>query len=156
VDSERLALVEAEPLMAMGPVAPPGLYQGHGVLPGGPAAGSWLALQRVQGDDADTAFAKLRPSPSPTAAAAHPAAMCEAVADFHAGGWRHGDLQEVHFILDGAHAHLLDFAMAHAPDRTPGNGPGIYRGAYDWFMSPELAHARLSLSYLPSVSLSWS
>ncbi|MET8827293.1 lipopolysaccharide kinase InaA family protein [Streptomyces sp. NPDC004610] len=120
VDSGRLALVEAGLLTAMGPVAPPGLYQDHGLLPGGPAAGSWLALRWVDGDDAETAFAKLRPCPDRTAAAAYAAAMSEAVADLHAGGWRHGDLQEAHFILDSTststrRAHLLDFAMAHPP-----------------------------------------
>ncbi len=135
-DSGRLALVEGELLLATGLVAPPGVYQGHGVLSGGPAAGSWLALRWMQGDDAETAFAKRRPAPDASAAAACVAAMCKTVADLHAGGWRNGDLQEVPFILEGHQAHLLDFAMAHAPDRTPGSGPVTYREAYDWFMCP--------------------
>ncbi|TGB15491.1 hypothetical protein [Streptomyces sp. MZ04] len=143
VDSERLALVEAELLLGLradGIVTD--LYEAHGTLPDG--AGSWLALRWVSGDDAEAAFAKLRTNPDPALAAAHAAAMSRAVAGLHAGGWRHGDLQEVHFILDGSTAHLLDFAMAHAPGRPVGGGPVVYRGAYDWFMSPELAHARLT------------
>ncbi|MCX4669638.1 hypothetical protein OG453_23630 [Streptomyces sp. NBC_01381] len=143
VDSERLALVEAELLLGLeADHVLTGLYEAHGTLPEG--VGSWLALKWVGGDDADAAFAKLRHSPDAALAASYAAAMCRAVADLHAGGWRHGDLQDAHFILDGSRAHLLDFAMAHAPRRTPGTGPVVYRGAYDWFMSPELAHDRLT------------
>jgi hypothetical protein len=152
VDSEGLALVEAEILLALaadGTLA--GLYEAHGELD--MPKGSWLALRWANGDDADAAFAKLRHQPDPRAAANLAAAMSKAVADLHAGGWRHGDLQDAHFILDGTRAQLLDFAMAHAPDRTPGSGPVTYRGAYDWFMSPELAQARLTTTPADDLSL---
>ncbi|MGA4849400.1 protein kinase domain-containing protein [Streptomyces sp. G5(2025)] len=143
VDSERLALVEAEILLALAADGVlTGLYEAHGTLYD--SEGSWLALKWAGGDDAETAFAKLRQAPDAAMAASYATAMCKAVADLHASGWRHGDLQEVHFILNDHGATLLDYAMAHAPDRRPGTGPVVYRGAYDWFMSPELARARLT------------
>lgn len=143
VDSERLAAVEAELLIGLQrdeAVVP--LYQAHGFLPDD--GGSWLVLRWVLGDDAESAFAKLRNHPAPSTAAQYAASMCRAVADLHAAGWLHGDLQEPHFIITRTGAVLLDFAMAHGPRSTPGSGPVVYRGAYDFFLSPELAHARLT------------
>jgi serine/threonine protein kinase len=143
VDSERLAAVEAELLISLQrdeAVVP--LYHAHGFLPDD--AGSWLALRWIVGDDAEKAFEKLRNRPAPATAAAYAGFMCRAVADLHGAGWLHGDLQEPHFIITRDGAVLLDFAMAHSPRRTIGSGPVVYRGAYDWFMSPELAKARLT------------
>ncbi|MGW1295877.1 hypothetical protein [Streptomyces sp. NPDC002533] len=144
VDSERLALVEAELLMALeqdGVLSD--LYQDHGDLPDG--TGTWLTLRWLPGEEAEAAYGKLRTTPDDGTAARYAAAMAGAVADLHEAGWRHGDMQEVHFILEGDNAHLLDFAMAQPPahiriaaHRAP------YRGAYDFFMSPELAACRLA------------
>ncbi|MET9553612.1 lipopolysaccharide kinase InaA family protein [Streptomyces sp. NPDC006645] len=142
VDSERLALVEAQLLQALerdGVIT--GFYHQHGHLPDG--EGSWLALRWLHGEEADTAFAKLRHTPSDRTAASYAAAMAGAVADLHDNGWRHGDMQEVHFLLHDDGAHLLDFAMAQPP-APAGPAPVTYRGAYDFFNSPELAARRLA------------
>ncbi|MFD4482370.1 hypothetical protein ACFVXC_35225 [Streptomyces sp. NPDC058257] len=154
VDSERLALVEAQLLMALeqdGVVSD--LYQAHGALPDG--SGTWLTLRWLPGEEAETAYGKLRTTPDDRTAARYAAAMAGAVADLHEAGWRHGDMQEVHFILEGDSAHLLDFAMAQPPaqiriaaHRAP------YRGAYDFFMSPELAARRLATKPSQGLELS--
>ncbi|MFJ8842854.1 hypothetical protein ACIRFF_08120 [Streptomyces cyaneofuscatus] len=141
VDSEHLALVEAGLLQALerdGVMS--GFYHRHGKLPDG--TGTWLSLVWLPGEEAETAFAALRRAPDDVSAARHAAAMAGAVADLHEAGWRHGDMQEVHFILDGARAHLLDFAMAQPP--ASADAPIVYRGAYDFFNSPELAARRLA------------
>ncbi|MFI7088123.1 hypothetical protein ACIBUR_31580 [Streptomyces anulatus] len=141
VGSEHLALVEARLLQALerdGVVG--GFYHRHGNLPA--ATGTWLSLAWLPGEEAETAFAELRQAPDEVTAARYAAAMAGAVADLHEAGWRHGDMQEVHFILYGARAHLLDFAMAQPPN--PADAPVVYRGAYDFFNSPELAARRLA------------
>ncbi|MEU8560573.1 hypothetical protein AB0C45_03695 [Streptomyces cyaneofuscatus] len=144
VDSEHLALVEAELLMALehdGVVSD--LYRAHGELPDG--TGTWLTLRWLPGEEAETAFGKLRTTPDDRTAARYAAAMAGAVAELHEAGWRHGDMQEVHFILDGDSAHLLDFAMAQPPAHIrTATHRAPYRGAYDFFMSPELAARRLA------------
>lgn len=146
VDSEYLALVEAQLLQLLerdGVVT--GFYRRSGELPD--STGTWLAVRWLPGEEAETAYAKLRTRPDDRTAARYAAAMAGAVADLHEAGWRHGDMQEVHFILDGdgQEGHLLDFAMAQPPapseiaaHRAP------YRGAYDFFNSPELAARRLA------------
>ncbi|MGW6317568.1 protein kinase domain-containing protein [Streptomyces sp. NPDC055099] len=140
-DSELLAAVEAELLIGLQrdeAVVP--LYRAHGFLPD--EAGSWLVLRWIVGADAESAFAKLRSHPEPQRAATYAGFMCRAVADLHGAGWLHGDLQEPHFLITPTRAVLLDFAMAHSPGRAVGKGAVACRGAYDFFMSPELAHAR--------------
>ncbi|MCX4664061.1 protein kinase domain-containing protein [Streptomyces uncialis] len=145
IGSERLALAEAQLLLALerdGVVTD--FHHRHGELPDG--TGSWLTLRWLPGEAAETAYAKLRGTPGNRTAARYAAAMANAVADLHDAGWRHGDMQEVHFILagEGEKAQLLDFAMAQPP--TPSDRPSqmIYRGAYDFFNSPELAAHRLA------------
>ncbi|WP_369042254.1 protein kinase domain-containing protein [Streptomyces sp. Midd1] len=144
VDSERLALVEAELLRGLeaeGIVT--GLYCGHGELPG--SLGSWLTLRWLYGRTADTAFEDLRRKARDRdrLAANYAASMAGAVADLHDRGWRHGDLQEVHFMVSGSGVRLLDFAMTQRPGDID-SALVLYRGAYDYFMSPELAGMRLS------------
>ncbi|MFJ5734727.1 protein kinase family protein [Streptomyces microflavus] len=150
VDSEHLALVEAQLLQHLerdGVIT--GLYHRHGQLP--ERVGSWLTLSWLPGEEADTAFAKLRADPDDRSAAVHAAAMAGAVADLHDKGWRHGDMQEAHFLLGDGRAYLLDFAMAQPPDPADAAPVVIYRGAYDFFNSPELAARRLATK--PSESL---
>lgn len=142
VDSERLALEEAHLLELLerdGVLHD--FHQRHGTLRAN--EGSWLTVRWIAGEDAETVFEKLRGAPDARRAATHAAAMCGAVADLHDAGWRHGDMQEAHFVLDGDRAHLLDFAMAQPPDDADRGGV-TYRGAYDFFMSPELAAQRLA------------
>lgn len=142
VDSENLALVEAELLRALNEErVVTELYGGHGTLPG--VAGSWLVLEWLDGQTAEAAYADLRRAPSNRLAATYAADMAGAVADLHDRGWRHGDLQEVHFMINSKGARLLDFAMAQRP-RDVDSALVVYRGAYDYFMSPELAAQRLA------------
>ncbi|MQT00698.1 protein kinase domain-containing protein [Streptomyces jumonjinensis] len=142
IGSEDLALVEGEllrGLQAEGIVT--GLYRGHGRLPEG--TGSWLALRWLDGRSAASAFADLRRGAGERSAAAFAAGMAGAVADLHDRGWRHGDLQKEHFVIRGSGVRLLDFALAQRPQDID-SASVVYRGAYDFFMSPELAAERLA------------
>jgi tRNA A-37 threonylcarbamoyl transferase component Bud32 len=37
----------------------------------------------------------------------------EALAELHAKGWAHGDVQPAHLIVGPDHTHLIDLALAH-------------------------------------------
>ncbi|MBL7496960.1 protein kinase family protein [Frankia nepalensis] len=106
------------------------------------AAGEgWLALRWLTGPTTSELFAAGRADPAarPRALAAA-SELAAAVADLHAVGWRHGDLQPRHAHHEGlGAAQLIDFGIAHPPAgdlRTP---PCPYRGGMAHFAAPELA-----------------
>jgi serine/threonine protein kinase len=64
-----------------------------------------------------------------------------AVADLHARGYVHGDLQPDHAVRDGSGAiHLLDFELTH----RPGDAAVPYRGGLVHYDAPEVAAGLLA------------
>ncbi|MFD4658220.1 hypothetical protein ACFWP2_21630 [Kitasatospora sp. NPDC058444] len=62
--------------------------------------------------------------------------LCHAVADFHADGWVHGDLQPAHGIHGEDGVRLLDFAWSRRLDSTPWRA---FDGTMIHLTAPELA-----------------
>src|SRR5262249_33940553 len=66
----------------------------------------------------------------------------EALAELHAKGWAHGDVQPAHFIIGPERTHLIDLALAQG-----GNVPEGYdfpfRGCLVHYEAPELARSLL-------------
>ncbi|MFF0012924.1 protein kinase [Streptomyces sp. NPDC005374] len=66
----------------------------------------------------------------------------EALAELHAKGWAHGDVQPAHFIIGPERTHLIDLAFAHG-----GNVPEGYdfpfRGCLVHYEAPEIARSVL-------------
>lgn len=62
------------------------------------------------------------------------------LADLHASGWRHADLQADHILVaEQGLAHLIDFALAQSPDQMPIEPEVTYRGALAHLTAPEIA-----------------
>ncbi|MEU2429845.1 protein kinase [Streptomyces sp. NPDC007861] len=62
----------------------------------------------------------------------------EALAELHAKGWAHGDVQPAHFIIGPERIHLIDLALAqggHVPERY--HFP--FRGCLVHYEAPEIA-----------------
>ncbi|MFD7455519.1 hypothetical protein [Kitasatospora sp. NPDC059827] len=64
--------------------------------------------------------------------------LCLAVADLHAAGWVHGDLQPAHCIHTDRGARLLDLAWAWSPGFPPSS---VFQGGITHLLAPELAAA---------------
>ncbi|MER6093417.1 protein kinase [Streptomyces bluensis] len=66
----------------------------------------------------------------------------EALAELHAKGWAHGDVQPAHFIIGPERTHLIDLALAQG-----GNVPEGYdfpfRGCLVHYEAPEIARSVL-------------
>lgn len=64
-----------------------------------------------------------------------------AVADLHAMGWAHADLQPDHFLFEGDVTHLIDLACAQGPVEVPFYP---HRGGLAHTTAPEIAEAILA------------
>ncbi|MCX4821992.1 protein kinase [Streptomyces sp. NBC_01142] len=67
----------------------------------------------------------------------------EALAELHAQGWAHGDVQPAHFIVCHERTHLIDLALArggHVPERY--DFP--FRGCLVHYEAPEISRSVLS------------
>ncbi|MGW1890411.1 protein kinase domain-containing protein [Streptomyces sp. NPDC002004] len=67
----------------------------------------------------------------------------EALAELHAKGWAHGDVQPAHFIIGPERTHLIDLALArggHVPERY--DFP--FRGCLVHYEAPEIARSVLA------------
>lgn len=61
-----------------------------------------------------------------------------ALAELHAQGWAHGDVQPAHFLLDDGRVRLIDLALAHGkPIPEHVNFP--YRGCLVHYEAPEIS-----------------
>ncbi|GAQ58724.1 protein kinase [Streptomyces sp. LBUM 1476] len=66
----------------------------------------------------------------------------EALAELHAQGWSHGDVQPAHFITGPDQVHLIDLALAHGGDiPKPYDFP--YRGCLVHYEAPEISRSIL-------------
>lgn len=109
-----------------------------GDLDGG---GSWLALRWLDGITPHRLFTPARQgddSPARRDRILHAAVdVVDRLAQLHALGWLHADLQPAHILLGPTTVHLIDFALAQGPHPLPSNV--TYRGGMVHFTAPETA-----------------
>jgi hypothetical protein len=81
-----------------------------------------------------------RPAPdSSTAPDTSVALSCvEALAELHAKGWAHGDVQPAHFIIGPERTHLIDLALARG-GHVPEGYDFPFRGCLVHYEAPEIA-----------------
>ncbi|MGH3832776.1 MAG: hypothetical protein ACRDRS_20445 [Pseudonocardiaceae bacterium] len=63
------------------------------------------------------------------------------LADLHAAGWVHGDLQPDHVLFEGDRTHIIDLACAQGPADVPFY---VHRGGLAHTTAPEIAERILS------------
>lgn len=66
----------------------------------------------------------------------------EALAELHAKGWAHGDVQPAHFIIGPEQTHLIDLALARG-GRVPETYDFPFRGCLVHYEAPEIASSVL-------------
>ncbi|MGQ4514840.1 protein kinase domain-containing protein [Streptomyces sp. DW26H14] len=68
----------------------------------------------------------------------------EALAELHAKGWAHGDVQPAHFIVGPERTHLIDLALARG-GQTLGSYDFPFRGCLVHYEAPEIARSVLAV-----------
>lgn len=66
----------------------------------------------------------------------------EALAELHAKGWAHGDVQPAHFIIGPERTHLIDLALAQS-GHVPEGYDFPFRGCLVHYEAPEIARSVL-------------
>ncbi|MEV6395401.1 protein kinase [Streptomyces sp. NPDC051907] len=105
--------------------------------------GTWNFQQWRNGPDLYRLWEPCRKQDSPVEPHVSAALGCvEALAELHAKGWAHGDVQPAHFIIGPERTHLIDLALAGG-----GHVPGWYdfpfRGCLVHYEAPEIARSVL-------------
>ncbi|MBV9010445.1 MAG: hypothetical protein JO272_00105 [Pseudonocardiales bacterium] len=136
-DAEHLARREAAVLTHLHDFIP-GYLIDSGDVEGG---GSWLALRWLSGITPQRLFAPARRgdgSPAQRSNILHATvAVADRMAQLHALGWLHTDLQPAHILLGPTAVDLIDFALAQGPHQLL---PDVtYRGGMVHFTAPETA-----------------
>ncbi|WP_416978012.1 protein kinase domain-containing protein [Streptomyces sp. T028] len=67
----------------------------------------------------------------------------EALAELHAKGWAHGDVQPAHFIIGPERTHLIDLALARG-GHVPQGYDFPFRGCLVHYEAPEIARSVLA------------
>ncbi|WP_336116244.1 protein kinase domain-containing protein [Streptomyces sp. PTD9-10] len=67
----------------------------------------------------------------------------EALAELHAKGWAHGDVQPAHFIIGPERTHLIDLALARG-GQVPESYDFPFRGCLVHYEAPEIARSVLA------------
>ncbi|WP_232246558.1 serine/threonine-protein kinase [Kitasatospora mediocidica] len=97
----------------------------------------WYVTTWLDGPSTWDLFEPVRKGPDGRVTAlAGAVALCRAVAEFHAAGWAHGDLQPAHGIHTPAGAKLIDFALSLRQGTLPWRK---FEGGMTHLVSPELA-----------------
>ena len=103
----------------------------------------WLLIKWIEGQSAHRYAKQIREQSSVQAQAQlleFVVAIFSKVADLHALGYLHGDLQPDHFRIDvNGTVHLLDFALTHRIDEN-----FDYPGALVHFSAPEVCRQQVS------------
>ncbi|WP_137232861.1 protein kinase [Streptomyces sp. BPSDS2] len=106
--------------------------------------GTWNFQPWREGPDLYRSWAACRTPDSSTEPRTDVALGClEALAELHAKGWAHGDVQPAHFIIGPERTHLIDLALArggHIPE--PYDFP--FRGCLVHYEAPEIARSVLA------------
>ncbi|MFD3729491.1 hypothetical protein [Streptomyces sp. NPDC058671] len=113
----------------------PGIRHGHGDL------GRWLALPRLDGPSLWEVFAPAREGHATEAQRTRmrdaARAAFAALAELHAAGWIHGDMQAENVIITSGGPRFIDYDRARHRDLTPSATP--YRGGLIHVIAPEIA-----------------
>ncbi|WP_422641081.1 protein kinase domain-containing protein [Streptomyces formicae] len=67
----------------------------------------------------------------------------EALAELHAKGWAHGDIQPAHFIIGPERTHLIDLALARG-GHVPEGYDFPFRGCLVHYEAPEISRSVLA------------
>jgi serine/threonine protein kinase len=67
----------------------------------------------------------------------------EALAELHARGWAHGDVQPAHFIVGTERTHLIDLALARG-GHVPAGYDFPFRGCLVHYEAPEISRSVLA------------
>ena len=144
----------------------------HGITRGGLLAhgreetAAWMVTPWHDGPSMWDALADVRAEGGDREAAQrHVVDVCEAVAELHAAGWVHGDLQPGHAIHTEHGVALIDCSWAWHPARLFPSG--LFRGGMPHLLAPEVAAAveagarpvtvsRAAEVYTLAASLWWS
>ncbi|MFJ2230923.1 MULTISPECIES: protein kinase domain-containing protein [Streptomyces] len=106
--------------------------------------GTWNVQPWRDGTDLHTHWTPHRQHGATTEPDTDTALACvTALADLHAHGWVHGDVQPAHLVITSGRAHLIDLALARGgPVPTEHDFP--YRGCLVHYEAPEIAHSILT------------
>ncbi|MFG2195610.1 protein kinase [Streptomyces sp. NPDC048639] len=101
--------------------------------------GWWNFQPWHEGPDLYQLWEPCRGQGSPVAPRASVALGCaEALAELHAKGWAHGDVQPAHFIIGSERTHLIDLALARG-GHVPEGYDFPFRGCLVHYEAPEIA-----------------
>ncbi|GAB7189066.1 hypothetical protein ATKI12_8897 [Kitasatospora sp. Ki12] len=111
-------------------------YRAHGPY----GDGTWLAMRWIDGTSLWDALEPAHRGDD-TPAARHAvltaaAETAEALADLHAAGWTHGDLQPDHVVFEDGAVRIIDLACAQGPVQVPFY---VHRGGLAHTTAPETA-----------------
>ncbi|SEM69728.1 hypothetical protein [Streptacidiphilus jiangxiensis] len=122
-----------------------GRLPGYTVACGRDGDTAWLVTPWWDGPSTWEVFAPVRAGIQDRAALLAAAQLCRTVADLHADGWVHCDLQPEHAIHTSGGVRLLDWSWAWSPDFPPSP---LFRGGLPHLLAPELA-ASISVGIQP-------
>ncbi|MFH9005791.1 protein kinase [Streptomyces afghaniensis] len=106
--------------------------------------GTWNFQPWHEGPDLYRLWEPCRSEGSSVAPDASVALGCvEALAELHASGWAHGDVQPAHFIVGSERTHLIDLALARG-GHVPEGYDFPFRGCLVHYEAPEIARSVLA------------
>lgn len=106
--------------------------------------GTWNLQPWHDGPDLYRLWEPCREKDSPVESPAIVALGCvEALAELHAKGWAHGDVQPAHFIIGLERTHLIDLALARG-GHVPEEYDFPFRGCLVHYEAPEIARSVLT------------
>ncbi|MFF5877007.1 protein kinase [Streptomyces californicus] len=106
--------------------------------------GTWNLQPWHEGPDLYRLWEPCREKDSPVEPHTSAARGCvEALAELHAKGWTHGDVQPAHFIIGPERTHLIDLALARG-GHVPEEYDFPFRGCLVHYEAPEVARSVLA------------
>ncbi|MEU4617489.1 protein kinase domain-containing protein [Streptomyces umbrinus] len=106
--------------------------------------GTWNFQPWREGPDLYRLWEPCRRRDSSIAPHASVALGCvEALAELHAKGWAHGDIQPAHFIIGPERTHLIDLALARG-GQVPQKYDFPFRGCLVHYEAPEITRSVLA------------
>ncbi|GAA2391519.1 protein kinase domain-containing protein [Streptomyces coeruleofuscus] len=106
--------------------------------------GTWNFQPWHEGPDLYRLWEPCRSEDSSVAPHSSVALGCvEALAELHAKGWAHGDVQPAHFIVGPERTHLIDLALARG-GHVPEGYDFPFRGCLVHYEAPEIARSVLA------------